>query len=242
MGFNPTPVLTKGKNMTDKEEKTNLDLWDSLSKTDPDFTKKAEGKGYSCTAINPTYVYKKLTDRFGACGIGWGYEIAKKELITTNEEMLIFVEVDFWYVVDGVKSSPIRGCGGDFVVRKQKSGTSKSDDDALKKATTDALTNAAKMIGCSADVHLGMYEDSKYVNQLKAEKVTPEKQLISQCSKIKEEILKTESLDALENYMLRLNEKIGGEISELDEIKSKNEKYHKSLIDTYNAQKKKVSE
>ncbi len=39
-----------------------------------------------------------------------------------------------------------------------------TDEEAWKKSLTGALTNAANEVGVGADVHLGLFDDSKYVN------------------------------------------------------------------------------
>ena len=41
------------------------------------------------------------------------------------------------------------------------------DDEAPKKAMTDALTKAFSHLGVSADVFLGMFDNSKYVEDMK---------------------------------------------------------------------------
>jgi hypothetical protein len=43
------------------------------------------------------------------------------------------------------------------------------DDEAFKKSFTDAITNALKLIGVGADVHMGLFEDSKYVAEVAKE-------------------------------------------------------------------------
>ena len=43
------------------------------------------------------------------------------------------------------------------------------DDEAPKKAMTDALTKALSHLGTSADVFLGLHDNSKYVENLKKE-------------------------------------------------------------------------
>ena len=44
-----------------------------------------------------------------------------------------------------------------------------TDDEAFKKAYTDALSNAMKFIGVAADVHMGLFDDNKYVQQVRGE-------------------------------------------------------------------------
>ena len=46
------------------------------------------------------------------------------------------------------------------------------DDDFAKKVATDALTKGLSKLGFNADVFLGLFDDNKYVNQLKATATT----------------------------------------------------------------------
>jgi hypothetical protein len=79
--------------------------------------------------------------------------------------------VRLWYG-EGVQEdrNEVLGVGGDMVVKKRRDGGVIVDDEAFKKAFTDALTNAMKHLGMSADVHMGMFDDSKYVGELRREK------------------------------------------------------------------------
>ncbi len=163
--------------MTDtKNPDDNLSAWSFLSKTDPNFTKPITGKRFNGTAINPTYCYKKMTEQYGPCGIGWYYEI--KETIThpaPEGQLLLFVCVHVYIsdpdAVEGW-SAPIPGFGGNLILAAEGAGDKRKifvDDEAYKKATTDALTNALKFLGMSADIHTGMYDDNKYLNTIKQE-------------------------------------------------------------------------
>ena len=40
-----------------------------------------------------------------------------------------------------------------------------NDDEAFKKAYTDALTNALKLLGVGADVHMGLWDGNKYADE-----------------------------------------------------------------------------
>lgn len=112
--------------------------------------------------INPQWRYEALTEVFGLCGIGWRYEVTghKTVKVEATDEKMIFVFVNL-YVKDGNDwSAPIPGSGGDFLVKKDKNGLH-GNDEAFKMAITDALGNAAKMIGVAADVYRGTY-NTKY--------------------------------------------------------------------------------
>lgn len=147
------------------EEK--LSLWDRVAQTDPKYTKSFKrAGGFSGTAVNPTYAIKKMTEIFGPCGDGWGLGKPEFQIYDAGEQgVLVYCVVNLWYM-NGGKRCDTFGVGGDTVVSKTKYGLN-ADDEAFKKANTDAITNAMKTIGMSADVHLGMYDDSKYVNEAK---------------------------------------------------------------------------
>lgn len=146
---------------------SNTDLWDKLGKTDPEHTKSfRRAGGFSGTAIKPMWAYKRMTEEFGPCGKGWGvYEPSFQVVPGPEGEMLVFCTASIWYEKPEQRAF---GVGGDKAVGKNKHGLS-SDDEAFKKAFTDAITNALKMIGVGADVHMGMFDDNKYVNTLRDE-------------------------------------------------------------------------
>lgn len=145
----------------------NTKLWDNLGRTDPAHTKSfTRGGGFKGTAIKPMWSYRRMTEEFGPCGKGWGiYEPTFQVVPGSDGEVLVYCTVSIWYETPGQMSW---GVGGDKVVNKFSSGL-KGDDEAFKKAFTDAITNALKMIGVGADVHMGMFDDSKYVNTMKQE-------------------------------------------------------------------------
>ena len=130
---------------------SNTELWDKLGKTDPAHTKgfKRAG-GFSGTAIKPMWAYRRMTEEFGPCGKGWGVNAPSFEVVNGPEgEVLVYCTASIWYEEHGQVAF---GVGGDKAVGKNKYGLS-ADDEAFKKAFTDAITNALKMIGIGADVH-----------------------------------------------------------------------------------------
>lgn len=144
----------------------NTELWDKLGKTDPAHTKGfTRGGGFKGTAIKPMFSYRRMTEEFGPCGIGWGVGEPSFQVVPAGDEILVFCTVSVWH---GKPEQAVFGVGGDKVVVKQSNGL-RSDDEAFKKAFTDAVTNGLKLIGVGADVHMGMFDDSKYVNAMKEE-------------------------------------------------------------------------
>jgi hypothetical protein len=155
----------------------NTALWDKLGKTDPAHTKGfTRGGGFKGTAIKPMWSYRRLTEEFGPCGTGWGVEKPDFQVVNgDNREILVFCTVSGWYRQDG-EMRHVWGVGGDKVVSYIKPNEQykrperwENDDEAFKKAFTDALTNAFKFVGVGADVHMGMFDDSKYVRAMEKE-------------------------------------------------------------------------
>jgi hypothetical protein len=156
----------------------NLAIWNKLGKTDPAQTKAfSRAGGFRGTATRPVYLDMKMTETFGPCGTGWGMGKPDFTLVDAGAEKLVFCTVELWYEQDGRKGC-VWGVGGDKVVAGRKDGAAFTDDEAFKKAYTDAVGNAMKYLGMSADVHMGKFEDSKYVRELQqefAEEPTPPK-------------------------------------------------------------------
>jgi len=152
----------------DEQRSKNLSIWTALGKTDPKHTKQfSRAGGFKGTAIKPIWITQRLTEQFGPCGEGWGFERPEFQLVNAANEILVYCTVTAWYVHDG-KQHFIYGVGGDKVVTQRQSG-SFNDDEAFKKAFTDALGNAFKFVGVGADVHMGLFEDSKYLAEVTAE-------------------------------------------------------------------------
>lgn len=140
-------------------------VWDFFSITDKKHTKDfTRAGGFKGTAIRPMYAIEKMTEQFGLCGTGWGYSKPEYERVhLDNGQCLVYCTVSIWYQDDkGNRSADIPGVGGDFVVNDVR-GTLRPDDEAYKKAFTDALMNAMKHIGMSADIHMGQFDGNKYV-------------------------------------------------------------------------------
>ena len=143
------------------------ELWDRLGKTDPKHTSRFQrAGGFKGTAIRPIYSIRRMTEEFGPCGIGWGVNEPQFQVVQGQDEALVFCTVSIWH---GDRANVVFGVGGDKAVVKFSSGI-RTDDEAFKKAFTDAMTNAMKLIGVGADVHMGLFDDSKYVASLEAEK------------------------------------------------------------------------
>lgn len=137
------------------ENKTdNLELYNKFGVTPKDAKKTIQaGRLKGMTDINPMYRIKALTEQFGVCGFGWYYEITNKWLEQGADGVVgAFVDVNLYVKMNGEWSKPIQGTGGSTFVAKEKSGLY-TDDEAYKKALTDAISIACKSLGMCADIY-----------------------------------------------------------------------------------------
>lgn len=155
----------------------NLEIYNKVRAV-PDNAKKTiqAGRLKGKTDINPMWRIKKLTEIFGPCGVGWKYEVVKKEILPgANDEIAAFVDINLYVYVDGKWSEAIPGTGGSSFVSKEKSGLYMSDE-CFKMALTDAISVSCKALGVGADVYWGE-DKTKYEHPPKSEekpKLTPQ--------------------------------------------------------------------
>lgn len=162
----------------------NLELWNRVSRTDVDSTKKVEF-GRKFTAIDAYSQIQKATEEFGPYGGAWGlYEITYTPVAESSMMM-----------VSGVFKYPT----GEFPLTTgiiySKSG--KPDEDFPKKAETDLITKALSRLGFNADVFLGKFDDNKYVQETKAQLIEE-----ARLKKVNEAIEKhRKTIDAIKDGM-----------------------------------------
>lgn len=148
---------------------SNMDLWTRVFKTPPTETKPITGKPYSGTSPKPYYLVQKATETFGPCGIGWGFDILSERIEEgAPGEKIHIARVRVWYEWGG-KRGTVEHIGQTPFSGTRKNGQPYTDEDAPKKSVTDALVKALSMIGFAGDIFIGRYDDSKYVNGLRAE-------------------------------------------------------------------------
>ena len=135
----------------------NLRLYNKF-KGVPDNAKKpiSGGRLKGFTDISPIWRIKTLTEAFGPCGIGWNVRCTGYRT-ETNEDVLetaVFVDVELVYreTPDSDWSAPVFGTGGAKLATSEKDGVH-FDDEAYKKAYTDAISVACKSLGIGADVY-----------------------------------------------------------------------------------------
>lgn len=148
----------------------NMDLYNKLRSVPQEAKKPIDaGRLRGFTDINPMWRIKVLTEVFGACGIGWWYEITDKRLEAHGSEIKAFVDIKLYYIWDGKESHPVVGTGGASYCTMEKNGEYVSDE-CFKMALTDAISVAAKSLGVGADVY---YEKDRDKYTATTQEATP---------------------------------------------------------------------
>ncbi|WP_409287497.1 Rad52/Rad22 family DNA repair protein [Pseudomonas guariconensis] len=160
---------------------TNMRIWEQVQTTDTRYTKNAEVGGQKITSLNGTAMVMKATEVFGPVGIGWGWKVLEERFddghevfagegdkrICLGREIGHTVKIQLWFMQDGQRGE-VEQYGCTRYQYKTKYGMT-TDGEAPKKSLTDAIKKALSMLGFSADVFLGMFDDQNYVQQLQAE-------------------------------------------------------------------------
>ncbi len=150
---------------------SNTELWDRVFATDPSHTSQfMRTGGFKGTAIKPLYLIHKATEIWGPMGSAWGAETIEHVI----HKDMVFIKARIWYPGDDLKSQThvgqykayVEHWGGDVLIKTTKSGE-RPNDEAFKMAFTDAVGKCLSQLGFSADVHMGRFDDSKYVESVK---------------------------------------------------------------------------
>ncbi|UWS31141.1 exodeoxyribonuclease VIII [Erwinia pyrifoliae] len=169
------------------EKGDNLKIWRSVMRTDPRYTKDLAGAGFEGTSINAEYMIMRATEIFGPIGTGWGFEVMEDRMIpgaplseaicddnkfvgnrilrdadgTLITELNHSIKIGFWYLTDTGTAERFEAYGATKYLYKTKHGIT-CDGEAQKKSLTDAIKKALSLLGFSADVWLGLYDQAEY--------------------------------------------------------------------------------
>lgn len=134
-------------------ENKNLALYNRVREVPVEAKKDIQaGRLKGKTDINPLWRIQTLTREFGPAGIGWYTEVEKQWTEECGNERAVYIKLNLYIKVDNTWSKPIEGFGGAMVVSSEKNGLY-LDDDASKKAYTDAISQACRSLGIGADVY-----------------------------------------------------------------------------------------
>ncbi|MDN8598660.1 exodeoxyribonuclease VIII [Citrobacter sp. S2-9] len=164
-----------------------MKIWRSVMRTDPRYTKDLAGAGFEGTSINAEYMVMRATEIFGPIGTGWGFEVLEDRMLpgapmseaiyedkkfignrilrdgdgTLITELNHSIKIAFWYVNDNGVAERFESFGATKYMYKSKHGII-CDGEAQKKSLTDAIKKALSLLGFSADVWLGLYDQAEY--------------------------------------------------------------------------------
>ncbi len=132
----------------------NMELYEKVRAVPEEAQKKIEGgRLKNMTNINPMWRIKTLTENFGECGVGWWTDnIQFNQSDGSSNEKVVICTLNLYTAKDGKTSAPIFGVGGSKLIAKEGGGMY-TDDEAYKKAYTDAISVACKALGIGADVY-----------------------------------------------------------------------------------------
>ncbi len=149
-----------------------LKLYESLRRVPAEACKPIlSGRLRGMTDINPMWRIKMLTKIFGPVGIGWRADITDYRTQTgKNGDIVCFVTIALRYInpEDGRWSEPVTGIGGALFFSVGRDG-GYTDDEAYKKAYTDAIATACRSLGMGADVYWST-DVSKYTVRRKTDR------------------------------------------------------------------------
>lgn len=133
----------------------NMRIYDAVRAVPPEAQKPiAAGRLKGKTDINPMWRIRVLTEQFGPCGKGWYTDGVSYWTVPCAEtkELAVFCQLQLHVKHGDEWSAPIYGIGGNTVIAREKNGMY-LDDEAYKKAYTDAMSVACKALGVGADVY-----------------------------------------------------------------------------------------
>ena len=173
--------------MTSALQNHNLAIWSAVEKTDPAHTKTFNrAGGFSGTAVNQAYQARRATELFGPIGIGWGFDELEHQIVEgAAGDKVWFAKVKLWYQHEGRRGEVIQWGATTFVGRNKNGAF--TDEEAAKKSITDAVGKCLSLLGFSADVYLGQFDDQKYVNDRRREEAAKKSKVQSPKSKVPEE-------------------------------------------------------
>lgn len=151
------------------KENDNLALYNRVREVPQEAKRDIQaGRLKGKTDINPLWRIQTLTREFGPAGVGWYTDIIEKWTEETGKEKAVYLKIHLFVKVNGEWSKPIEGFGGAMVIANEKNGLY-LDDDAAKKAYTDAISQACRSLGIGADVYWAndatKYQQEKAFNE-----------------------------------------------------------------------------
>lgn len=151
-----------------EEKNKNMQLY-NLGREVPEEAKKEikGGRMKGMTNINAMWRIKRLTEMFGACGVGWYYKTVNQWMEKAEQEVAAFVDIELYVKVDGDWSAPIYGTGGSKFAAKGKRRNLRIGR-VLQNGNYRRAVRGRKQLGIGADVYFAE-DKNKYDVEVPAE-------------------------------------------------------------------------
>ncbi len=154
--------MTKPTETKDQTNK-NMELWSKVEKSNPLYVKKVTLGKREFHAVAAQSQIMKATELWGPVGDKWGICEENFRLIEAGEE-------NKHILYQGVLIYP----SGELPIHSSiKAGL----PDWAKKVATDALTKGLSKLGFNADIFMGMWDDNKYVAEMRRQWKTDQKEI-----------------------------------------------------------------
>lgn len=192
--------------------KDNMKLWDAVSVTDPDTTRKVNQRG-GFTAICAQAQLKTATKLWGPYGDAWGLAELKWEYIKAGDAISeVALTAEFYYPKGSFTMS------NDMVY--------KVGNETRKKLITDMRSKCLSTLGFNSDVFEGLYDDNRYVEKARA--TVNNKAVVERATNAIAEATTKDKLDSIKSYyatldlpkpqLTQLNKLWDGRLAELAEV------------------------
>ena len=192
--------------------KDNMKLWDAVSVTDPDTTRKVNQRG-GFTAICAQAQLKAATKLWGPYGDAWGLAELQWEYIKTGDTIFeVALTAEFYYP------------GGSFPMSNDMAY--KVGNEIRKKLITDMRSKCLSTLGFNSDVFEGRFDDNRYVAQVR--NTINVKGVVERATDAIAEATTKDKLDSIKSYyatldlpkpqLTQLNKLWDGRLAELTEV------------------------
>lgn len=156
------------------EKTETMELWDAVRTPSSERVKHVTF-GRKFHSISTQECVRLITEALGPCGDRWGFDVVhfefkdihtrrwdeKAQEVRDQTRPYVVVGVTVWSKVRADVFGPLYG------MNEVVSAKGVIDEDAPKKAVSDALKKGLSMLGVAADVFLGLWDDDKYVAEVK---------------------------------------------------------------------------
>lgn len=146
----------------------NMELWNSVYKTDIQYTKNYKGKGgFLGTAITAQYQVKCATEKFGMYGAedAWGVKNQKFEIVKFSDDphdSVLYYTAELYYFYKGKKGIIHIDSSIDLFSKIYDKWV--SGNELYKKVKTDAMTKGLSLLGFNADIFMNDFSNNKHLD------------------------------------------------------------------------------